>query len=172
MFTDGKLSSALDRSSHGVEAVGALDSTNISSGAREGLQPLGGEGIALRRIFLFSDGEANAGVVRLHELDQVVKFIHNHGANITSFGISNGYNEKLMRGIANTGHGGTFHTRIFMIVEAIDQFPDFFHIEKPKRHLLRHIVAKGMSVLTTLVASNLTSNLTCTPRNWAFVLRI
>jgi len=139
VFESGNLSQ-LDTLLAKVEAVKALDSTNVSSGLVKAFELLAGKTSPSRRIFLFSDGEANAGVSELHELEQVVKFIHRHGVNVTAFGIGNGYNEKLMRGIANSGHG------------------DFFYIEKPQD--IESIVGKGMSVLTTLVASNLTLQLT------------
>ena len=63
----------------------------------------------LKRIFLFSDGEANSGL-RGDSLVTLAGEINASGATINAFGVGRDFNEDGMRGIARKGQG--FYTYI------------------------------------------------------------
>lgn len=103
-FENGKLAES-ERLLTIVDALKTEGNTNISGGLQCAFQLLAGK-TSPRRVFLFSDGEANEGVSAAIEMEQVVSFLHSHGVNVTSFGIGDSYEEKMMRAIAKAGHGG------------------------------------------------------------------
>jgi uncharacterized protein YdeI (BOF family) len=62
-----------------------------------------------KRVFLFSDGQANAGVKSRPGLCGIVKTMYAHGVTVSSFGIGSSYDEVLMKGIAEAGWGGYYY---------------------------------------------------------------
>lgn len=105
VFQNGRRAEA-DRLLTLTEALSATGGTNMSGGLELAFKILAGK-TSSRRIFLFSDGEANEGVQSAIELEQVVRFVHANGVNVTSFGVGDRYAEQTMRAIATAGHGGT-----------------------------------------------------------------
>jgi len=61
-----------------------------------------------KRIFLFSDGQTNAGIQDNGTIFKNVENMYKEGVIITTFGIGAGYNEVLMRGIADSAKGNYF----------------------------------------------------------------
>jgi Ca-activated chloride channel family protein len=61
-----------------------------------------------KRIFLFSDGQTNAGIQDNETIFKNVENMYKEGVIVTTFGIGSGYNEVLMRGIADSAKGNYF----------------------------------------------------------------
>ena len=55
------------------------------------------------RVFLLSDGHANAGITDEVVLGKTAAEYHQQGISTTTFGIGNGYNEMLMGTLASNG---------------------------------------------------------------------
>jgi len=89
-----------------------------------------------KRIFLFSDGLVNEGVTARPDIFEVVKAMQQNGVNITTFGIGSGFDEKVMKGIADEAHGNYF------FIGKSDEIPTK--------------VAAGMNILSKLIGSNIT----------------
>lgn len=61
------------------------------------------------RVFLLSDGHANAGITDDVVLGKTAAEYHQQGISTTTFGIGNGYNEMLMGTLASNGEGNTYY---------------------------------------------------------------
>lgn len=61
------------------------------------------------RVFLLSDGHANAGITDEVVLGKTAAEYHQQGISTTTFGIGNGYNEMLMGTLASNGEGNTYY---------------------------------------------------------------
>jgi uncharacterized protein YegL len=61
------------------------------------------------RVFLLSDGHANAGITDEVVLGKTAAEYHQQGISTTTFGIGNGYNEMLMGALASNGEGNTYY---------------------------------------------------------------
>lgn len=61
------------------------------------------------RVFLLSDGHANAGITDEVVLGKTAAEYHQQGISTTTFGIGNGYNEMLMGTLASNGEGNTHY---------------------------------------------------------------
>lgn len=61
------------------------------------------------RVFLLSDGHANAGITDEVVLGKTAAEYHQQGISTTTFGIGNGYNEMLMGALASNGEGNTHY---------------------------------------------------------------
>lgn len=68
------------------------------------------EGPQLKRVFLFSDGEANVGYKSKEELSQLAAEVCLAGATVSTFGIGRDFKEDIMTAIAAKGHG--FYTYV------------------------------------------------------------
>eukprot|EP01098_Paradermamoeba_levis_P009689 TRINITY_DN404_c0_g3_i4.p1 TRINITY_DN404_c0_g3~~TRINITY_DN404_c0_g3_i4.p1 ORF type:complete len:477 (-),score=149.89 TRINITY_DN404_c0_g3_i4:210-1436(-) len=94
-----------------LAAVQPRGSTNLSGGLQEGARLLETHKKTgyNSRIFLFSDGLANAGITDKPELYRVVQQIYREKEiKIDSFGIGSDFDEPLMRNIAEYGAGEFF----------------------------------------------------------------
>jgi Ca-activated chloride channel family protein len=60
---------------------------------------------SVRRVFLFSDGEANIGISDNLSIFALATQMQGSGLTVSAFGIGEGFNEKLMTGIAEHGAG-------------------------------------------------------------------
>jgi len=86
------------------------------------------------RIFIFSDGEVNAGETSESGLCNLVKSYQEQGVNTTSFGIGEGFNQSLMKGLAEHGKGL------------------YFFIDKPESVV--QLVNKAFDGILGLIGSN------------------
>jgi Ca-activated chloride channel homolog len=97
----------------GVRQLNAVGSTNICDALTIATGLINSTPIpenALKRLFLFSDGDANAGSITNAEgLSQLAKSLHeNSGVTISTFGLGRDYNEAVMSGIAKASSGDYF----------------------------------------------------------------
>eukprot|EP00817_Percolomonadidae_sp_ATCC50343_P002690 CAMPEP_0117426688 /NCGR_PEP_ID=MMETSP0758-20121206/6731_1 /TAXON_ID=63605 /ORGANISM="Percolomonas cosmopolitus, Strain AE-1 (ATCC 50343)" /LENGTH=452 /DNA_ID=CAMNT_0005211965 /DNA_START=93 /DNA_END=1447 /DNA_ORIENTATION=- len=63
----------------------------------------------LERIFVFSDGQVNEGIQSIDGISQFIDGIVADDIILSSFGIGQGFNEELMRSIADRGRGDFFY---------------------------------------------------------------
>ncbi len=92
-----------------TEQVGPRGSTDISAGLTAGLQQLGAEGEALRRVFLLSDGLANRGIRDAEGLGDLAQQGLAAGRLVSTFGVGRDFNEELLRRIADAGGGNYYY---------------------------------------------------------------
>lgn len=121
----------------------ATSSTNLSGGWL-----LGCEAVALHqharqinRALLLSDGLANMGITDIEQLGAIAADLHERGISTSTFGIGQGFDERLMERIANQG-GGNFY-----FIEHPAQIPDIFQSELGE---LLTTTASGMVLHCTL----------------------
>jgi len=95
-----------------------------------------------QRIFLFSDGQ-DGGTPSGDALFAQVSAWTQQGINVSTFGIGDDFDEKVMRGIANAGAGG------FVYISNSTEIP-----EK---------VAKGLEALQSLVAKDVSLQIEVSP---------
>lgn len=117
LSTDGK-----ERLKSEIQRVEADGLTNLFAGMEKAVELLGGPSLedlhrledmpvtdananSVRRIFLFSDGQVNRGLVDPLDIKRVVASWANFGITTSTFGIGTDFNEPLMRGIAEVGKG-------------------------------------------------------------------
>lgn len=117
LSTDGK-----ERLKSQIQRLEAGGLTNLFAGMEKAAELLGGPALedlhrleempvteananSVRRIFLFSDGQVNRGLVDPHDIKRVVAAWANLGITTSTFGIGTDFNEPLMRGIAEVGKG-------------------------------------------------------------------
>lgn len=94
-----------------LNKVNANGGTNISYGletSKKLLNKKKNKNI-LQKIFLFSDGLPNEGMVNDTELGELSKNISSTGIRISSFGIGDDFNESIMRAIADKSEGDYFY---------------------------------------------------------------
>lgn len=94
--------------------------TNLSGGLMEGLQQLGHDKAALRRVLLLSDGLANEGVTDLDGLADLARQATKAGQGISAFGVGEDFDETLLRTLADKG-GGNYH-----YIASPDDIPGLF----------------------------------------------
>jgi len=124
-----------------VNSIRTGGGTNLISGLLLGYEALMSSSIHYgKRIFLFSDGLVNVGIQDKPSIFNIVKMMQNNGVNITTFGSGDGFDEAVMKGIAEEGHGNYF----FIGNSA----------EIPKK------VSSGMNILSKLIGSNITLQVT------------
>jgi Ca-activated chloride channel family protein len=118
-FRNGDLSEAGKESlKAAIQAVRTGGTTNLFGGLEAAVQLLGGEAWSgqkemaspegdrdVRRIFLFSDGNVNAGMCDKHEIRRAVAAWAGAGITTSTFGIGLDFDEPLMKGIADAGKG-------------------------------------------------------------------
>lgn len=94
-----------------VKAVRAGTSTNLHGGLQKGAHLLTVEGEntvedrSIRRVFLFSDGLVNAGLIDKPQILAAVDELVKTGTTVTTFGIGSSFDESLMTQIADRGKG-------------------------------------------------------------------
>jgi len=84
-----------------------MGSTNLSDGINLGYILLKNSNM-MKKIFLFSDGCANSGITSHEELSKLVAQYHQESVGTSSFGIGDDFDEKMMKGISDAGHGHYF----------------------------------------------------------------
>ena len=93
-----------------VDQIETAGSTNMSGGLQAGANLLDKylyEGFS-RRMFLFSDGQANVGMKTCAQLTNLVTGYNSRGIITDSFGIGADFNSEIMKGIADAG-GSRFY---------------------------------------------------------------
>jgi len=120
-----------------VELIGPRGCTNLSGGLVKGLQELGRDGGALRRVLLLSDGLANEGVTDLAGLSDIARQGVAAGKGVSTFGVGVDFNEELLRMLADAG-GGTYY-----YIASPDDIPAIFLEELGE---LGDVVAQNLSI--------------------------
>jgi len=94
-----------------INEIKATNSTNLSGGLEKGVELLKNhkrDGYQAR-VFLFSDGLANAGITEKPKIFELVqKFLREDHVKIDSFGLGSDFDEALMTNIAEYGAGEFF----------------------------------------------------------------
>ncbi len=127
-----------DKARRAIAEIHSGGSTNLSGGWLKGLEELGrGAGIdATRRVLLLTDGQANVGI---KDDDGLVRLADGSKAQTatTTFGFGDGFNEDLLKQIAETSGGSTY------FIETPEDAPGAFDHEFEG---LATIVAQNLSV--------------------------
>jgi hypothetical protein len=115
LFQNGDLSEAGKLALRSeIESIQVSGSTNLYAGLESAVTVLKGsasnskvdnESGALRRIFLFSDGNVNRGVTDRASILESVRAWASEGIEVSTFGIGADFDEQLMRKIAEDGKG-------------------------------------------------------------------
>jgi Ca-activated chloride channel homolog len=134
-----------------VQQLSDLDSggsTNLSGGWLRGRQHmeqalgmLGSLEGSSRRIVLLTDGHANAGIVEPSTLVELARTARAMGITTTTIGVGEGYDDDLLRAMADAGGGNSWY------VERPDQAQDILAEEMGN---LLSVSAQGLSVTLTL----------------------
>jgi Ca-activated chloride channel family protein len=104
-----------------IEQICAGGSTNMSGGIQAGAELLDKythEGFS-RRMFLFSDGQANAGMRTRAELTKLVGDYNNKGITTDSFGIGADFDSEIMKGIADAGGSRFYFLERAQVIEPL-----------------------------------------------------
>ncbi len=126
-------------------------STNLSGGWLRGRRHME-DAVALlsdaagasRRIIVLTDGHANAGITDRSALCELARVAREHGIGTTTIGVGEGYDDDLLRAIADAGGGNAWY------VERADQSQDVFAEEFGN---LLSVSAQGVTVTLTLSAA-------------------
>ncbi len=110
---------------HAIQAIRPGGSTNLSGGWLKGreLVARNRRDGAVNRVLLMTDGLANAGIVDHDQLVGLAATAGREGVGTTTIGFGDGYNERLLRGMADAGLGGTYY------IEHADQATEVFGAE-------------------------------------------
>lgn len=102
-----------------VNGIVTRGTTNLSGGIEKGLDLLGkSESTGQRLLFLFSDGLANRGIQDPEEIGRRAKDLcTQHKALISTFGIGDSFDAKLMSSIAKSGSGTYYY------IEDVERIP-------------------------------------------------
>jgi len=87
----------------------------------------------IRKIFLFSDGCANSGISTKDGLCELVNKYYQAGVGTSAFGIGDDFDERVMKGISESGHGHYF------FIDASEKIPSI--LEKAFRGLSRTVAS-------------------------------
>eukprot|EP01102_Stenamoeba_stenopodia_P010682 TRINITY_DN3245_c0_g1_i1.p1 TRINITY_DN3245_c0_g1~~TRINITY_DN3245_c0_g1_i1.p1 ORF type:complete len:866 (+),score=143.26 TRINITY_DN3245_c0_g1_i1:424-3021(+) len=122
-----------------VDSITAKGSTNISTGLETARNLIKATTATANgycsRIFLFSDGQPNKGLIHLDALSGLANSIlENDGIRTTSFGIGVAFDEAIMKSISVCGGG------------------DYFFIQDESQ--IREVVEKGFESILRLVGTN------------------
>ncbi|CAF1109871.1 unnamed protein product [Adineta steineri] len=104
-----------------VENLTTAGSTNMSGAIEAGANLLNKyvyEGFS-RRMFLFSDGQANVGMKTRAELTGLVAGFNNNGIITDSFGIGADFDAEIMKGIADAGGSRFFFLESAQVIEPL-----------------------------------------------------
>jgi len=119
-------------------------STNLSGGwlrARQHMERAGallsGSVGVTRRIVLLTDGHANQGITDVEQLTELARWARAHGISTTTIGVGDGYDDALLRAMADAGGGNAWY------VERSDQSHDVFAEELGN---LLSVAAQGVTV--------------------------
>jgi len=117
-----------------VDSVQAMGCTNLSGGTELGFKLLQEQKTGadmIKRIFLFSDGCANAGIQTHQGICELIDGYYRGGVGTSAFGIGDDFDERLMRGISESGRGHYF------FIDSSDKIPAM--LEKAFRGLSRTV---------------------------------
>ena len=78
------------------------------------------DGLAIQRVFLLTDGEANVGVNNPGLVARAVTAAQQRGISTSTFGLGDDYNERLLGIMASAGEGNTY------FIEDADDIDAFF----------------------------------------------
>jgi Ca-activated chloride channel family protein len=110
IFENGSLDEA-EKLCQDIAAVKTSGSTNLSGGLQAGVECVKkhAKDTYQNRVFLFSDGLANEGIVKHDELFAMVsKLYDDSGIKISAFGLGKDFDEELMKGVAECAAGTYF----------------------------------------------------------------
>jgi Ca-activated chloride channel family protein len=129
----------------------ARGSTNLSGGwlrGREHMQQaqgmIGDLPGSSRRIVLLTDGHANMGIVEPSTLVELARTARSMGISTTTVGIGDGYDDALLRAMADAGGGNAWY------IERPDQSQDVLAEELGN---LLSVCAQGITVRLTLATA-------------------
>jgi Ca-activated chloride channel homolog len=110
--------------------------TNLSGGLIQGCQHILNQDVKkfINRVLLLSDGQANEGITNYEQLMKIVDDYNLGGAQISTMGVSDHFNEELMEGIADHGKGN------YYFIDQVEDIPGIF--------------AKELEGLLSVVAQN------------------
>jgi hypothetical protein len=95
-----------------IRDIDCAGGTNISGAVTEGISMLknSGNNNHIKLLFMFSDGNANAGITDINEFGKVyLAETENFSAYFNSFGIGSDYNERWLTSLARVGKGDYFY---------------------------------------------------------------
>ncbi len=121
----------------GIAGIHPRGRTNLSGGWLKGIEELGrATGEATRRVLLLTDGQANVGITRRHQLLQIAGAGKGH-AGTTTIGFGEGFDEDLLGAIAEASGANTY------FAETPEDAPGIFAAEFDG---LASLVAQNVSV--------------------------
>lgn len=92
-----------------LAAVDARGSTNLFRGFLSACETVAGPGEGIARCFLLTDGHANVEERDPTKLAAHALALRDRGISLTAFGIGIGFDEHLLRGMADAGGGNFFY---------------------------------------------------------------
>jgi Ca-activated chloride channel family protein len=119
-----------------IERLTARDMTNLSAGWLTGVnQVRGGIVTGTNRVVLFTDGEANRGIIDVAELARMSGASAADGVSTTCIGFGADFNEDLLEAMARAGRGHYWY------VENANQMLDIFasEIQNLVAHAARNV---------------------------------
>ncbi|MFW6201034.1 MAG: vWA domain-containing protein [Gemmatimonadota bacterium] len=108
-----------------IEAIESGGTTNLSGGWLRGRELVASElrEGGVNRVLLLTDGLANVGITDPGRLRDLVATAATKGVSTTTIGFGEGYDEELLRSMADAGGGNTYY------IEHADQAPAVFESE-------------------------------------------
>lgn len=109
-----------------IESIDGGGTTNLSGGWLRGREMVGGtrraagDARSIDRVILLTDGLANVGITDPATLTGLTAQAARAGVTTTTIGFGEGFNEDLLRAMADAGGGSTYY------IEAADQAGDVF----------------------------------------------
>lgn len=102
-----------------------LGGNTFLSGGYEaaGCQAFNAQSIAISRIVLLSDGQANRGITDLSQLSELAKAFRQKGATTSTFGVGSDFDEELLTNLAESGGGNA------IVIEDPSQAAEVFREE-------------------------------------------
>lgn len=120
-----------------IAGIDAGGTTNLSGGWLKGIEELGrSTGDGTQRVLLLTDGQANVGITRRHQLVQIAAAGRGH-AGTTTIGFGEGFDEDLLGAIAAASGANTY------FAETPEDAPGIFAAEFEG---LASLVAQNVSV--------------------------
>jgi len=104
-----------------IDEIQTAGSTNMSGGIQAGAELLDKyvyDGFS-RRMFLFSDGQANVGMRTRAELTKLVGEYNNKGIITDAFGIGADFDSEIMKGIADAGGSRFYFLERAQVIEPL-----------------------------------------------------
>ena len=108
-----------------LQAIGAGGSTNLSGGWLRGRELVARNRVAegVSRVLLLTDGLANVGITDPDALAGLCLEAARKGVSTTTVGFGEGFDERLLRAMADAGGGSTYY------IERVDQATGIFEEE-------------------------------------------